>query len=111
MLTCSGIVLSDRGPGLHRIADQPVVDELDPCNMVRPLECGLGCFMIAELPVVADIVGDLVKYSRRTSIQRTSHAGDGRKNLVVNSHGHSGVTRSRQRVGDYERYRIADMPH
>jgi hypothetical protein len=66
MLSCGRIVLSDRRPRLHRVANQPVVDQLNVGDMVRPLERGLGCPSITEFPVVADIVGYLVENGRRT---------------------------------------------
>src|SRR5262245_19543351 len=111
MLSCGRIVLTDRRSRLHRVADQPVVDQLDLGNMVRPLERGLGRFTITEFPVVTDIVGDLVEDGRRTSLQRTSQAGHGRKALVLDCYGRGGITGSSQRIGDHERYGITYMPY
>src|SRR5262249_53411237 len=68
-------------------------------------------FTITEFPVVAGVVEDLVEDGRRTSLQRTSHTGHGRKALVVDGYGCGGITASGQRVGDHERHGITHMPY
>ena len=58
------VVLADHRTRLHRIADQPVVDQADLGDVRRLLECGVGRALVAQLPVDADVVGNVVEQTR-----------------------------------------------
>ena len=55
------MIFGDRGARLHRIADKAIVDEADARHMCRFAECGIGCSLIAERPIAAEIVGHIIE--------------------------------------------------
>ena len=76
----AGIVFGDRGARLHRVADQPVVDEAEPGDMRGLGESGLRRRLVAERPIAAQIAGDIVEQLRRagrTASSTPTTAGNG----------------------------------
>ena len=105
----AGIVFADRGARLDRIRHQAVVDEIEPGDVLCGLERGLDRFGIAEVPLIDRVARrDLVDLRRALRL-RLAGIGDRRQHLVIDLDLLGGVLRLRQRLGDHDRNRIADI--
>ena len=79
----AGIVFADRRARLHRIGDQPVVDEVE-FDHVRGLgEGGFGRRFVAQFPFIDRVARRLVVNLRRARLLRIFHGHDGRQFLVI----------------------------
>ena len=105
------IIFGDRRARLHRVADQPVVDQADARDMRRLAESGIGRSLVAERPIAAQIVRHVVEQKRRVALDGIEHADHRRQDVVVDDHRFGGVLRLLARLGDDEGDRIADMAH
>ena len=105
------VVFGDRRARLHRVADQPVVDQADPRDMRGLAEGRIGRRLVAELPVAAQVVGHVVEEKRRVGLDGVEHADHRRQHLVVDHHRLGAALRLLQRLGDHEGDRVADVAH
>ena len=105
------IIFGNRRPRLHRIADQTIVDQAQLGDMRRLAERRLHRGLIAELPVAADIVRDVVEQLRRVGPDRIEHADDRGQHLIVDIHQLRRRLRLFERLGDDEGHHVADEAH
>ena len=105
----AGIVFADRGARLDRVRHQAVVDDVELGDVLGRLERGVDRFGVAEVPLIDGVVRrDLVDL-RRALLLRRGGIGDRRQHRVIDFDLLGGVARLRQRLGDHDRDRIADM--
>ena len=103
----AGVVFADRGTRLDRIRRQPVVDEIELGDVLGRLERRLGRLRIAEVPLIDGVARrDLVDLRARLRLGRIGHR---RQRLVVDLDLLGGVLGLRQRLGEDDGDRIADM--
>jgi hypothetical protein len=107
------VVIADRVARLHRVGDDPVVDELERDRARGLREGGVRRLGVAHVvvPVEHHVAGDVRKELRRARRHRLLGGGDRRQPLVFDLDRLGGVARRRERFGDHERHRLADMPH
>ena len=74
------VVVADGRPRLHRVRDQPVVDQVETGHVVGAGEGFVGGRAVADLPVVAEVAGGLGVDLRRAvgeGVAHRHHAGQG----------------------------------
>ena len=71
------VVLGDRRARFHRVADQSIVDEAKTRHMRGLLERRRNGGLVAELPVAAEIVRNVVEQLRCARTNGFEHADDG----------------------------------
>ncbi len=103
------VEIADRGARLHGVGDQPVVDDVDRCDMRGLLERGIDLRPVADLPVVAQVVRDIVVH-RRTTGERRLHVDDRRQFLVRDVYAFGRGAGLVPGFGDDDRDLVADMP-
>ena len=106
------VELADRGARLHRVRHEPVVDEVELDDPRGPGDRGIDRGLVAQMPVVADIAGRLLRpHLRRAGFQRLGRIDDGRLDGVIDVDLLGGVARLAEALGDHDRDRVADMAH
>ena len=105
------IVFADGAARLHRIDDDPVVDELEADAMARRRHCPLDRGAVADLPVEAEIARRLVPYLRLARIEGVRGVDDGGQRLVIDRDQLGRVARRGGALRHDHRDRVADMPH
>eukprot|EP00043_Microstomoeca_roanoka_P002426 m.38320 g.38320 ORF g.38320 m.38320 type:complete len:1021 (-) comp11478_c0_seq1:708-3770(-) len=108
-----GIVIAHRHARLHRVGDEPLVDQFQRGDM-GGLGEGLvhgGLVFLDEAPVVAQVGRQVVMHLGRALGQRGLHVDDGGQVLDIELDRLGGVTRLFQRLGDDHGDGIADMAH
>ncbi len=105
------VEIADRGARLHRVGDQPVVDQLDLRDLVRLIESGIGGALVAQLPVVAGVAGCDVPELRRRRLDRILDGRDRAQRLVVDFDQLGRVPRGLAAVGDHHGDLVADIAH
>jgi hypothetical protein len=104
------IILADRRPRLDRVGDEPVVDEIDPRDVLGLGEGLLGRGPVAEMPAEHGVVRrDLVHL--RARLLRVGHIDDGREQFVVDGDLLGGVLRLRKSLCDDDGDLVADVAH
>ena len=102
------VILGDRRARFHRIADQPIVDEAETRHMRGLLERCRNGGLVAELPVAAEIVGNVVEQLRCARTNGFEHADDGWKHLIINDHRFCGRPRELKRIGNHKGDHVTD---
>ena len=74
----AGVVVADRGARLERVRRQAVVGEVDPGDVGGPGDRGVGRRLVADLPVVDQVVRRRRRGPRTPGVVRLVDAGDGR---------------------------------
>ncbi len=105
------VELADRRARLHRIGNEPVVDEVELDDPGRLGERGIDRGAVAQMPVVADIAGRLAPHLRRAGLQRRGRIDDRRLDRIVDRDLLGGVARLSEALGDDDGDRVADMAH
>ena len=105
------VIFGDRGAGLHRVADQAVVDEADAGDMRRPGECRRCRLGVAALPIEARVVWNLVEDRRGARPDRVEHADDCRQRLVLHLDRFDRLAGLLEAIGDHKGDRVADAAH
>jgi hypothetical protein len=108
VLVSGAVEIADGGARLHRIRHQPVVDQLELDHLRGLGEGRLVHRLVADMPVVADIAGDIVMHLRSPRGERRLHGGDGRQDLVLDLDRLGRILRLGPRLGDHRRDGIAD---
>ena len=104
------IVLADRGAGLDRVRNQPVVGDVELGHVLGSGKGLVDGGLVAEMPAEDGVVGrDLVDL-RRARL-RLGGVDDRRQRLVIDGDGLGRVLRLRQRLGDDDGDVIADVAH
>ena len=97
VLVVGAVEVADRGARLHRVGDQPVVDELErrrPWRRRRRRRRRPR--LVADEPVVAEVVRRRRRGPRRRpALERRAHVDDGGQHLVVHDDRLGGVARLR----------------
>ena len=101
----------DAAARLHRVADQPLVDDPQADDLVRAPHRRLDRVPVADLGPVGDVVAPVVVQLRRVRLERFLHVDDGRQLLVVDLDRLGAVLSGVARLGDHERDRVADLTH
>ena len=111
VLVVAGVVLADRGPRLHGVRHQPVVDELERRDVWRGADrlVGRGGVVVEEAPVEAEVGAGIVVDQRRLGVEGGAHVDDRGQLLDVELDRLGGVARLGQRLGDHRGDRIADV--
>jgi len=76
VLPARHIVFTDGRTWLHRIANQAIVDQADLCDMRRLLEGHIRGALVSQLPVAADVVGNIVEQRGSARLERIQHTDD-----------------------------------
>ena len=106
------VEVADRGARLHRVGDEPVVDEVELDHPRSPWRiAGIDRGEVAQMPVVAQIAGGLGEDLRRPRRQSRGRVDDGRLLGIVDAQQLGGLARLFEGVGDDHRDRVADMAH
>ncbi len=101
----------DRAARLQRHARDPLIDEIDRDDMRGPGKGRFDLRLVAAAEAEADIARRRFMQARRILVLRAGAFGDRRQGLVVDLDPFGRVHRLRQRVGDDEGDRLADMAH
>ena len=98
---------------LHRVGDEPVVDELQRGDMRGALERRVHrrAVLLDKTPVVAQVRRQLVMHLRRAVLQRRLHVHDRRQLLDIDLDRLGGVARLLAGLGHHGGDRIAHMAH
>jgi hypothetical protein len=105
----AGIVFGQRRAWLDRIRYQAVVDQIDLGDVLGRAERVFHRFLVAEVPLVDRVVGDLAVDLRRVFILRARRIDHGRQRLVIDLHCVGGITRLRLGLRDHHRDCVADV--
>ena len=108
-VSAAGIVFGDCGARLHRIRHQPVVDELELGDVLGVLERGIGRVGVADVPVVDRVVRRRFVNERRALGGGLGGIDDRGQHLVIDHHLLGRVLGLRQRIGDHDGDRVADV--
>ena len=106
-----GLVLRQGGSRLHRVGDQPVVDEIEPGDVMSPGKGGLGRHRIADRPIAAEIARHTFIELRRIGPYRGDDPSHCRQNPIFDLNAFGGVAGDLDAVGNDHRDRVADMAH
>ncbi len=104
------VVAGVGGTWLHRVRDQPVVDELELGDVRRLRERRLHRRLVAVAPVVADVVRHLVVHGRADRGRRLD-VDDRRQLFVVDLDQLGRVLGLQIRLGHDQRDLVADVAH
>ncbi len=104
-----GIVFGQSRPRLHGIRHQPVVDEFELCDVLGVLERGVGRGRVADVPIVDGVVRRAVVNERCAFLRGFGRIDHGGERLVIDNDFLGGVLRLRQRIGDHDGDRVADI--
>ena len=110
VLARRAIEIRNRRAGLHRVGDQPVVDQVDGDDMVCRSEGRVDGILFADLPIEAAIVWHVVMHERATG-KGGVHIDDSRQYAVVDFDEFAGITCGVARGGDNDRHLVADIAH
>ena len=103
------IVFADRRARLDRVGRQAVVDEVEPGDVVRRLERGLGGLLVSQVPLIDGVARrDLVDL-RRAVCLRLGRIGHGRQRLITDVDLLGRVPGLCQRLGENDGDRVADV--
>ena len=105
------VEFADRGARLHRVRNEPVVDEVELDDARRLGEGGIDRGEVAEAPVVAKIARHIGKDLRRARLQRLAGIDDRRLLDIVDLDLVGRLARLLEGLGDDDRDRVADMAH
>ncbi len=105
----AGIVFADRGARLDGVGHQAIIDDVELGDVLGRLERGIGCFGVAEAPLIDGVVRRDVVDARRALLLRSGGVGDRRQHRVIDFDLLGGVARPRQRLADHDGDRVADM--
>ncbi len=115
VVPCPRVVLADRGPGLHRIRDQPIVHQVQRHDMRGRLHRRIDrrAVIFDPAPVEADVVRDLVMDAVRGIGHRSLHVDDGRQLLDHRILGQllRCILCLGDSLGNHGRVGVAHMPH
>ena len=106
-----GVVASDRGPRLHRIRDEPVVDEVEARHVVGAGEGVVRRRAVADLPVIAEVAGRVGVDLRRPFRERVLHGHQRREAGVAHLHLLRRVARLAGALRDHDGHRVSDVAH
>ena len=105
------VMLADGGARLHRVGDQPIVDELEARHVMGAREGSVDRRLVAEMPVEAEIAGGGIEQQRPARLDGLV-AGDHRRQLPVVDLDQLGRGfRLLARFGHDHRHGVADMAH
>ena len=111
VLAGRAVELADRRPGLHRVRDQAVVDEVDLGDVGGLGERGVGGRLIAQMPVEAGVVLGLLPHLRRAGLDRIGGGDDGRQFLIGDVEEGGGILCLVAGFGDDDGDLVADVAH
>ncbi len=105
------IVVADCRARLHRVRDQPVIDEVDLGDVGRAGECGVGGGLVAKLPIVAEVILCFLVHGCAAALDRLLHVHDRRQLFQVELHKLGRILGLIESLGDDRDDWIAHMPH
>ena len=103
------VPLGECGARLHVVADQPVVAESHPGDVLRPGESRVGLRLVAKFVVECAVAAMLGPDERSVGVERMRHQRDGLHVLVVDLDQFRRVLGERAALGDHARHRVADI--
>ncbi|GBD42175.1 hypothetical protein HRbin39_01564 [bacterium HR39] len=110
VLVLAGVVDADGRARLEGVGHEPVVDEIHRDHPIGLREGLVHRGAVADLPVVAQVVGDVVVHQRRGVVGRVEVHH--RRQLLVLHHQRLGrIARLVQRLGDDHRHPVAHVAH
>ena len=104
------IIVSDGSARLHRVWNQPVVDEIEPRHMRGGGECRVGRRLVAKVPVVNRIVRRRLMDRGLPRLGRARGVDHGRQHGVVDLDHLGRVAGLSISVGDDDGDVVADIP-
>ena len=106
-----GVVVPDRRPRLHRVRDEPVVDEVETGHMVGAAECLVGGRAVADLPVVAEVAGRFGVDLRRAFGECIAHGHHRRQGGVFDLDQLCRVARGPSALRHHDGHRVPHVAH
>ncbi|MGY4420380.1 hypothetical protein ACVWY2_002805 [Bradyrhizobium sp. JR6.1] len=106
-----GVVLGDRGAGLHEIGNDARIDDGDLGYRMRLGEGGLGRALVADRDVEQQIAGLVRPHLRRALLHRIHQAGHRRQRRPLDVDGLDRVAGMIDGIGDHKGDGVADMAH
>jgi hypothetical protein len=105
----SRIIVGQRRARLHRIGNDPVVDEIEFCDVSGIRKSSICRDLVANMPIIDSIVRRQTMHLRLTRFGRARRIDNRRQNAVVDDDLLGGVLRFSIGVGDHDGHRIADI--
>ena len=105
------VVLADGHPRFHRVHDQAVIDDLDPCRPLGLGERGLGGCPVAVFPGDGEVARSFAVQLWRAGRQGRGGVGHGWPVVVVDDDQLCRLHGLGVGLGDHHRDGIADMPY
>ena len=106
-----GVVVPDRRSRLHRVRDEPVVDEVEAGDVVRARERVVRRRAVADLPVIAEVAGSVRVDLRRPFREGVLHGHHRGERGVAHLHELRRVARLARALRDHQRDRVPDVAH
>ena len=100
--------MADGCAGLHGVGGEPIVDEVDHRHVRSTREGGVDGSPVAQLPVIDQVVGDIVVDECR-GIVRVADRHDRAKHLIVDVDGLGRVLRLLVGLGDDDGHAVAHV--
>src|SRR5262249_4304904 len=102
---------ADRAARLHRIDDDPVVDEIEGNPMLRRGHRPLDRDTVAHLPIEAEVARRFFPYAGLVWIERAGGLDDSRERLILDCDQLGRIARRGGAFRDDHRARVTDMPY
>ena len=103
VLVGARVVPADVAAGLHRVGDQPLVDDALADHDLGPVDGRVGAGLVADVPLEDDVVGGVLVELRRAIGDGLLHVDDRRQRLPIDLDGLERVVGLGLRVGDHRR--------
>ena len=105
----AAVIVADCGARLHRVGDQPVVDDVELGHVLGAGKGRVSRRLVAQMPVIHDIVGGDVVHHRGALLRRRHHVDHRRQHRVVDHDRLGRVAGLRIGLGDHHRHMVADV--
>ena len=105
------IKLANRRTRFHGIRDQAVIHQIELDQMRGASEGGVHHGLVANMPIIAEIAGDIIMNGGGTRLQRCCHGGGGWQHIIINNDGFRSIARLLACGGNRDRNGVPHMAH